>query len=72
MGSPGHQELLSAATAAGGAVGFFSFSWCATKLISSVPNQTSSGQQVVFLAPTAGGGALAFVLINMVCNDTIL
>ena len=39
---------------------------------SSVPNQTLSGKQLVFLAPTAGGGALAFVLINMVRKDTIL
>ena len=72
MGSPGHQEHMSPTTAAGGAVSFVSFSWCATMLFSSVPNQTLSGKQLVFLAPTAGGGALAFILINMVRNDTIL
>ena len=38
--------------------------------ISSVPNQTSSGKQHVFLAPTVGGAALAFVLINVVRNHS--
>ena len=37
---------------------------------SSVPNQTSSGKQHVFLAPTVGGAALAFVLINVVRNHS--